>query len=300
MDRSRGGAARTTDVPAPEPRRVLAVGARSAVARRRRRRLPAARPEERELRQHRRRAAALADLDAVVPDRRRGDQPAGRRRPARHRPRDHLRRAALGVAARAGGGRPVRHARRALGRAHVPRRRRLPLPRLLLLRDDRRALRQRPRRPAHGRGAGTDRDLGGRRARGAARHRSLDELVRSRRPQPGDRADSHHRRAAPRVGGVHQAVRRPGAGSDVAARLVDRQHQHRRRLRLHHAAAPARHGDHRAVQRERRVRDAEPPHHLHAAIRPPRRSRPPAPTRSSRGWRRRRSAARSPSATPRR
>ena len=42
-----------------------------------------------------------------------------------------------------------------------------------------------------------------------------------------------------------------------------RQHQHRRRLRLHHAAAPARPGDHRAVRRHRRVRDAEPPQDLH-------------------------------------
>ena len=61
-----------------------------------------------------------------------------------------------------------------------------------------------------------------------------------------------------RVGGVPHPLRRAGAGPDHAARVVDCQHQHRRRLRLHDAAAPARHGDHRAVRGDRRVGDAEP------------------------------------------
>jgi hypothetical protein len=62
------------------------------------------------------------------------------------------------------------------------------------------------------------------------------------------RADRDHRRAASRLGRVHPPLRRAGAGSDLAARLVAGEHQHRRRLRLHDAAAPARHGDHRSVR----------------------------------------------------
>ena len=55
--------------------------------------------------------------------------------------------------------------------------------------------------------------------------------------------------------------------------MVDCQHQHRRRLRLHDAAAPARHGDHRAVRGHRRVADAEPRQRSSPASRRPRRSR---------------------------
>ena len=72
--------ARPPHVPAAEPRRVRALDPRSARARHQRRRLPAARHQERQLRQHRRRAAAVADADAGVSDRGRRDQPAGRRR----------------------------------------------------------------------------------------------------------------------------------------------------------------------------------------------------------------------------
>ena len=64
-------------------------------------------------------------------------------------------------------------------------------------------------------------------------------------------------------GGVHPPHGRAGAGSDLAARVVAGEHEHRRRLRLHDAAAPARHGDHRPVRRDRRVADAEPAQHLH-------------------------------------
>ena len=141
--------ARTPHVPAPESRRVRAVGPRPARARHRCRHLPAARHEERELRQHRRRAAALADADAVVPHRGGRDQPAGGRRPARDGPRGHVQRAAMDVAARTGGRRAIRHPRRPLRRAHVPGGRRLPLPRVVLPRDDRRLVRERARGPAH-------------------------------------------------------------------------------------------------------------------------------------------------------
>ena len=48
-----------------------------------------------------------------------------------------------------------------------------------------------------------------------------------------------HRGAASGRGRLHPPLRGAGAGSAVAARLVDREHEHRRRLRLHHAAAPA-------------------------------------------------------------
>ena len=72
-------------VPAAEPRRVRALDPRSARARRQRRRLPAARHQERQLRQHRRRAAAVADADAGVSDGGRRDQPAGGRRSRRRR-----------------------------------------------------------------------------------------------------------------------------------------------------------------------------------------------------------------------
>ena len=94
---------------------------------------------------------------------------------ARDGARSHLSGVALDLAARAGRGRAVRHARRAVGRAHVPGRRRVSLPRVVLSRDDRRAVRQRPRGAAHRRGARAGRDLDRRRARRAARRRPLDE-----------------------------------------------------------------------------------------------------------------------------
>ena len=123
-------------------------------------------------------------------------------------PRSHLPGVALDVAARAGRGRAVRHPRRPGGDAHVPGRRPVPLPRVVLPRDHRRAVRQRPRRAAHRRGARAGGDRRRRRARGAARRRPLDEQLRSRRRQPAHRADCHHRRSAPRVGGVHPPASR--------------------------------------------------------------------------------------------
>ena len=60
---------RRPHVPAPEPRRVRARDQGSARPRRRRRRLAAARHDERELRQHRRRADAVADAARGVSER---------------------------------------------------------------------------------------------------------------------------------------------------------------------------------------------------------------------------------------
>ncbi len=153
-----GRRARPPDLSAAQSRRVHAIGSRPARPRRQRRRLPAARRQERQLRQHRRRADAVADIDAGLPHGGGRDQPARRRRPRRDGARSDVPGVALDVAARAHGGHAVRHARRAGGRAHVPGRRRVPVPRVLLSRDHRRPLRQRARRAAHRRGARAGRD----------------------------------------------------------------------------------------------------------------------------------------------
>ena len=107
-----------------------------------------------------------------------------------------------------------------------------------------------------------DRNLGQRRARGAARHQHADERADSERPDLEiDAADSRHGRPAARVGGVHPRFEGAGRRPDRAARAHARRRQHR--LRRHHAAAPARLPRHRADQGHRRVRHAEPPPDLH-------------------------------------
>ena len=91
-DRRRGGArpeSRVAHVPAAQSRRVRARDQRPARARRGRRQLAAARHEERELRQHRRRAGAVADAARGVPERGRRHQPHGGRRPQRRAAIDH-------------------------------------------------------------------------------------------------------------------------------------------------------------------------------------------------------------------
>ena len=81
VGRRRGGRrqseSRLPDVPAAEPRRVRARGSRPARAGRQRRRLPAARHDERQLRQHRRRADPVADAAGWLPESGRRHQPAG-------------------------------------------------------------------------------------------------------------------------------------------------------------------------------------------------------------------------------
>ena len=120
---------RRAHVPAPQPPGVRARGQRPARARRRRRQLAAARHEERELRQHRRRAGAVADAARGVPERRRRDQPHGGRRSQRAGHRPHLHQSRLSVAASVGSrrGRAVRHARRHGRQPRLPGRRRVRL-----------------------------------------------------------------------------------------------------------------------------------------------------------------------------
>ena len=74
---------RRPHLPAPESSRVRARDSRSARARRRRRQLAAARHQERELRQHRRRAGAVADAARGLSQRGERDQPHGGRRSPR-------------------------------------------------------------------------------------------------------------------------------------------------------------------------------------------------------------------------
>ena len=88
IDKRRATQSGLAHVPAAQPRRIRARGARPARRRDRRRRLSAARHEERELRQHRRRAVAVADAARGIPQRggRREPHGAGRsRRAARFR-----------------------------------------------------------------------------------------------------------------------------------------------------------------------------------------------------------------------
>ena len=97
------------------------------------------------------------------------------------------------------------------------------------------------------------------------------------------RTDAGARRRAQGGGGVRQAHRRPVRGPDQAARVELRRRRLRRR-RHHHPAAPARRGRRRALQRHRRLRDADPPAHLHLPADQLRTRSAPAPARSSRGW----------------
>ena len=119
---------RPAHVPAPQPSGVRAGHRRPARPRRRRRHLAAARPEERQLRQHRRRAGSVADAARGLPERRRRHQPDGRRRPAGRPRRRHLHQPQLRLAASVGPrrGRALRHARRHGRQPRLPRRRRVP------------------------------------------------------------------------------------------------------------------------------------------------------------------------------
>ena len=168
---------------------------------------------------------------------------------ARDGARGDLSGVALDLAARAGRGRAVRHARRPGGDAHLPGRRRSTAS----------ACRSITRPPARCTATAAPRCTPPRRP---SRSRSpidgervalldIDRWMNSSDPDGVNlRTEPIAITAGPhtRVGGVHHPLRRAGAGPHHAARVVDRQHQHRRRLRLHDAAAPARHGDHRAVR----------------------------------------------------
>ena len=67
--------------------------------------------------------------------------------------------------------------------------------------------------------------LGRWRARGVARHRSLDARLGPRRRQSLDRPDPDHCRTASRVGRFRTSVRRTGPGPDLAPRMVALEHQ---------------------------------------------------------------------------
>ena len=124
---------------------------------------------------------------------------------------------------------------------------------------DRRALRH-GRAALHTAEARADRGLDRRRARRAARHRSLDVTRPIRTAWTSRPSRSRHRRPAPRVGGVHPHVRRPVARPD-RRRSTGRSPTRRsptptasRRCRT--CAIWRSRGPFNA---DRRVRDAEPP-----------------------------------------
>ncbi len=118
-------------VPAPQSPRVRERDPRPARHRRQRRRLSAARHEERELRQHRRRADAVADAARGVSERRvRGEPHGGRRSERGARRMATYNVVAVHVAASVGPRRrhAVRHARRHRRDAQLPGRRHVSVP----------------------------------------------------------------------------------------------------------------------------------------------------------------------------
>ena len=176
-------------VPAAEPCRVRALGARSARSRRRRQRVPAARHAQRRLRQHRRRPDVLGDADGRLPARRGAHFDAGGRRPQRQPVGIHGQGAAHRVADAPRRRHAVGHPRRPRARLHVPGRRRLLVPRDAARHADRPAVRQR-REPQR-----ADRSVDQRRARRADGHRLEDDRDRQERSEPGHAARSTSRPA---------------------------------------------------------------------------------------------------------
>ena len=219
-------------LPAAQPRGVRAVGSRSARARRQRRRLPAARREERELRQHRRRAAAVADADAGVPDGGRRDQPArGRRSRRRRRAKRPTRcRAGPRSASRSRARRTARAA--ALSVVHT-----FPADgeyrfRVSFYHETTGALYGNGRAALHTAEAPEQVEISIDGERVALL--DIDRWMNTSDPdgvnlrtEPIAITAGPHRVSAR----VHPPARRAGAGSDLAARVVAREHQHRRRLR---------------------------------------------------------------------
>ncbi len=88
-----------------------------------------------------------------------------------------------------------------------------------------------------------------------------DQPERPERPRDQDAADSHQRRPAAHLGGVHPAARRTGGRFDRAAREHAGRREHQ--LRCHRAAAHARHDDPRSVAGDRRLGNREPAEDLH-------------------------------------
>ena len=175
-------------VPAPEPRRVRARDPAPARPRRRRHRVPARRHDQRRLRQRRRRADVLADADGRLPARRQPHRDAGDRRSRQLGDPGDLQAAEDRVADGARRRRAARHARRHLGRPHLPGRRRLRVQHGLLRRAARASC-------SATRVAGrADRGLARRRAARDLRHQPADER-REDRADGQDRADAASRPA---------------------------------------------------------------------------------------------------------
>ena len=193
-----------------------------------------------ELRQHRRRADAVADVARRVSPRGERDQSAGGRQsesdgraPRRTTCRARRRRRSTSKARRSARAAAPRWCTRSRPTAQY-------LFKVLLLPRDHRRIRRRQR-------ARTSRS----RSRSTASARAVLDIDRfmtrvgSERRLDGDRTHSRSRRPASRVGGVHSAgVSRRVAGPDLAAQVVAEQHVHRDGVRFLAASAPARSGDH--------------------------------------------------------
>ena len=178
--------------------------------------------------------SVLGDADGRLPARREPHQLARGRRSASAAPSEHdLQGAAHRLADAPRRGRAVRHARRHLGDAHLPGRRRIHLPHAAALDPDRPVVRQhRAGRAARG--------LDRRRARRGARDQPAHERSGSERHEHHHAADSRQGRHAARVGGVRAALRRGAGRPDAADRPHAGRLADRRGLRHHDAAAPAR------------------------------------------------------------
>ncbi len=242
-------------VPAAESRRVRARDQEPPRSRRRRDRVSPGRHDQRRLRQRRRRADVLADVDGRLPARRQPHRDAGDRRSGRLGGAGDVQAAEDRVADGAGRGRAAGNARRHLGRSHLRRRRRLRLQHGLLRRTARLPVRQ------HAAGRG-NRGVARRRAPGDLPDRSAHERGEDR-PDASRRAPMHvkagtHRVTAAFIQRFEGLDQRP----DRADRSHDGRHRDRHRPRHHHAAAPAQPQHHRSASRHRRERYAEPPPRL--------------------------------------
>ena len=137
----------------------------------------------------------------------------------------HLQDAAHGVADAARRRRADRHARRHLGRAHVPGRRRVRVQGVAALRAARR-----PLRPQLDDDAATQEQIevsiNGERVALLDINPRMSETDPKNGLELQDAADSHQGRPAARVGRVHPAVRRPGRRPDRAARAHAGRRQH--------------------------------------------------------------------------
>ena len=245
VDESQSGLAA---LPAPQSRRVHPRGQGTARDRGRHRRVPAARHAQRRLRQRGRRAGAVADRARGLLARGQPDQPPGGGRPRGHGQRRDLQGGAHDVADAACRGRAHGHARRHLGDAHLPGRRRVRDRRQPAQRAARRALRpEHAQRDGHRR---RDRRRHRRRTRGRHSAQPAHERIGSQeQPRSEDGADFGEGRPSSGIGGVRAEVRsahqrHPDSGREHARR---REHE----LRRDPDAAPARHVGERPLRGDR-------------------------------------------------